>query len=202
MSAVNEELRRELLIMRAEDFRVREELARTGELFDGYHPAMETIHLKNAARLEQLIDEHGWLGKSLVGEDGAEAAWLVVQHAISLPNLQRRMLPVLKKEAQKGEIPARFAAYLEDRILSFEGKPQIYGTQFDWNERDEMSSQQIFEPEKIDERRRAVGLETPYSEVIEVHNRTVRESNEKPPADSGERQRKFEEWARRIGWRD
>ena len=65
-----------------------------------------------------------------------------------------------------------------------------------------MSPQQIFEPERIDERRRAVGLETPYSEVIESHNRAVRESNEKPPADFGERQRKFEEWARRIGWRD
>ena len=101
MSVFNEELRRELLMMRAKDFRVREELALTGELFDGYHPAMETVHLENARRLEQLIDEHGWLGKSLVGEDAAEAAWLVVQHAISLPNLQRRMLPVLKKRSRK-----------------------------------------------------------------------------------------------------
>ena len=188
--------------MRAEDERVREELAKTGELFDGYHPTMEAVHLKNAARLEEMLAEYGWLGKSLVGEDGAEAAWLIVQHAISRPDLQRRFLPLLKEQSERGENPTWQAAYLEDRILSFEGKPQIYGSQFDWNERDAMSANEIFEPEKIDERRAAVGLETPYSEYIKAHNEAVRKSNEKPPDNLDERQRAFEEWARKTGWRD
>ncbi|HEX9929339.1 MAG TPA: DUF6624 domain-containing protein [Pyrinomonadaceae bacterium] len=202
MSAANEKLRQELLAMRAEDERVREELAKTGELFDGYHPTMEAVHLKNAARLEEIFAENGWLGKSLVGEDGAEAAWLIVQHAISRPDLQRRFLPILKEQSEHGENPIWQAAYLEDRILSFEGKPQIYGSQFDWNERDAMSPNEIFEPEKIDERRAAVGLETPYSEYIKVHNEAVRKSNEKPPDNLDERRRAFEEWARKTGWRD
>ena len=188
--------------MRAEDERVREELAQTGELFDGYHPKMEAVHLKNAARLEEMLAENGWLGKSLVGEDGAEAAWLIVQHAISRSDLQRRFLPLLKAQIERGENPAWQAAYLEDRILSFEGKPQIYGSQFDWNERDALSANEIFEPEKIDERRAAVGLETPYSEYIKAHNEAVKKSNEKPPDNLDERQRAFEEWARKTGWRD
>lgn len=202
MSAANEKLRQELLAMRAEDERVREELAKTGELFDGYHPTMEAVHLKNAARLEEMLAEDGCLGKSLVGEDGAEAAWLIVQHAISRPDLQRRFLPILKEQSERGENPTWQAAYLEDRILSFEGKPQIYGSQFDWNERDAMSPNEIFEPEKIDERRSAVGLETPYSEYIKAHNEAVRKSNEKPPGNLDERRRAFEEWARKTGWRD
>ena len=188
--------------MRAEDERVREELAQTGGLFDGYHPMMEAVHLKNAARLEEMLAEYGWLGKSLVGEDGAEAAWLIVQHAISRPDLQRWFLPLLKAQIGRGENPAWQAAYLEDRILSFEGKPQIYGSQFDWNERDALSANEIFEPEKIDERRAAVGLETPYSEYIKAHNEAVKKSNEKPPDNLDERQRAFEEWARKTGWRD
>jgi hypothetical protein len=202
MNAADEKLRQALLAMRAEDERVREELAQTGELFDGYHPTMEAVHLKNAARLEEMIDHHGWLGKSLVGEDGAEAAWLIVQHAISRPDLQRRFLPLLKAQIERGENPAWQAAFLEDRILSFEGKPQIYGSQFDWNERNAMSPNEIFEPEKIDERRAAVGLETPYSAYIKAHNEAVRKSNEKPPDNLDERQRAFEEWARKTGWRD
>ena len=202
MTGANEKLRQELLAMRAEDERVREELAKTGELFDGYHPTMEAVHLKNAARLEEMLAENGWLGKSLVGEDGAQAAWLIVQHAISRPDLQRRFLPLLKAQIERGENPAWQAAFLEDRILSFEGKPQIYGSQFDWNERDALSANEIFEPEKIDERRAAVGLETPYSEYIKAHNEVVRKSNEKPPDNLDERQRAFEEWARKTGWRD
>lgn len=201
MTAANDSLRQTLLAMRADDERVREELAQTGELFDGYNPKMEAVHLKNAARLEEMLAENGWLGKSSVGEDGAEAAWFIVQHAISRPDLQRRFLPLLKEQIEQSENPAWQAAYLEDRILSFEGKPQIYGTQFDWTERDAMSPNEIFEPEKIDERRASVGLETPYSEYIKAHNEAVRKANEKPPANLGERQLEFEEWARRVGWR-
>ncbi len=198
-----ENLRDELLEMQAEDLRVRAKLAETGELFDGYNREMEAVHLKNAARLEQLLAEHGgdWFGKSKVGEAAAEAAWIIVQHAISRPDLQRRMLPIFKREAEKSEIPRWQAAYLEDRIRSFEGKPQIYGTQFDWNERGEMSANEIFESENIDERRAAVGLSVPYSEHIKTHHEAAQKSGEFAPQDYAKRQQDFEDWARKVGWR-
>lgn len=203
MKEINENLQRELLAMQAEDYRVREELAATGELFDGYNSTMEAIHLKNAMRLEEMIRENGgWFDENSVGKDGAEAAWIIVQHAISRPDLQRMVLPMIEDAAEKGEIPRSHAAYLHDRILHFEGKPQIYGTQFDWNERSEMSPHEIFEPEKLDERRAAVGLETPYSEIIKAHNAAVKKSNEIAPADFAKREQEFVEWARRVGWRE
>lgn len=203
MSEINENLRQELLAMRAEDSRVRTALAATGELFDGYNRAMEAVHLKNAARLEELLRETNleWFGKSIVGEMAAEAAWIIVQHAISRPRLQRRMLPILQRQAEKGEIPRAQAAFLEDRILFFEGKPQIYGSQFDWNERAEMSANEIFEPAKIDQRRAAVGLSVPYSDYIKDHNEAVRRGNEPQPQNFEKRQREFEAWAQAVGWR-
>lgn len=200
----NQQLKDELLAMRAEDMRVREQLAATGELFDGYNPTMEAVHLQNAARLEELLTDNNlaWFGQSVVGEGASEAAWVIVQHAISRPDLQRRMLPVLQRAAEQGEVPLEQVAYLQDRILAMEGKPQIYGTQFDWRERDAMSAGEIFEPEKIDERRASVGLSVPYSEHIKLHNEAVRSGGEPVPQDLARREREFIAWARRTGWRD
>src|SRR5437016_8853490 len=60
----------EVIAMAQEDARVRDHLASTGELFGGYHPKMEKVHQKNAARLQHIVNEYGWPGQSLLGEDG------------------------------------------------------------------------------------------------------------------------------------
>jgi hypothetical protein len=52
---LDKNLRQELLAMLAEDLSVREELAADGSLFEGYHPIMEAVHRKNAARLAEFI---------------------------------------------------------------------------------------------------------------------------------------------------
>jgi len=52
---INEGLRRELLEMRAEDARVRQELLESGELGGCYVPRMEAVHTRNAARRSQAI---------------------------------------------------------------------------------------------------------------------------------------------------
>ena len=70
----NEPVRLELLVMRAEDQRVRQELLDANELGGHYVPRMEAVHVKNAARLRELIAQHGWPAEDLVGKDGAEAA--------------------------------------------------------------------------------------------------------------------------------
>jgi hypothetical protein len=79
----DEALRARLLALVREDLEVRSELLARGELFDGYHPRMADVHSRNADELERSIEKHGWPGHSLVGIDGAEAAWLILQHAIA-----------------------------------------------------------------------------------------------------------------------
>src|SRR5215813_3314065 len=91
---VDETLRQQVLAMIAEDERVRAELAADGSLYQGYHPRMADVHQRNAARMTDLIGHHGWLGRRMVGDDGAAAAWRIVQHAIGDPKLQRAALPL------------------------------------------------------------------------------------------------------------
>src|SRR5437773_497394 len=83
------------------------DLARDGSLFQGYHPRMEALHQRNAARLAALIDAHGWPGRSRVGEEGAQAAWLILQHAIGNPPLMRRGLTLLRGGVSEGEVSQR-----------------------------------------------------------------------------------------------
>jgi len=193
----NEDLRRELLRMQAEDQEARAELAADGSLFDGYHPRMEAAHRRNAARLTRIIAAHGWPVRELVGEDGAEAAWMIAQHAISEPEFQRRCLILLLEAAERGAIPFWQVAFLEDRIRLFEGRQQLYGTQYDWDERGEMSPQPIEDEEHVDERRHAIGL----IPLAENTTRMRAGMEEAPPRDWRERQREFEDWARKTGWR-
>jgi hypothetical protein len=64
---LNDALREELLAMRAEDLRVRQELVDSGELGGPYVPRMEAVHIKNAERLRELIILHGWPDEQTVG---------------------------------------------------------------------------------------------------------------------------------------
>jgi hypothetical protein len=200
-NAMDESLRNELLALAAEDRRVRAELLADGSLGDGYHPRMEAVHRANAARLVAIIEGHGWPGRDLVGADGARAAWLILQHAIGDPPLQRRGLELLKQAVAAGQVPAWQAAYLEDRVRFFEGRPQVYGTQYDWDESGELNPHPVEDVAAVDERRRSVGLGP-----LEENTRRMRESTagagEGPPADRAEHRRKFLAWCREVGWRN
>ena len=194
---MNEHLREKLLFMKVEDERVRAELAASGELFDGYCPKMEKVHLANAVELERMINENGgWIGKSLVGEDGAEAAWLIVQHAISLPEFSRRCLKLIERASAENEaVPYQFA-YLADRISFFENRPQKYGTQSDWNPDGLMEVWKLEDEKKVNEYRAEVGLKPLESLTWEND-----ETRENKPKDYAVRQTEFEAWAKRVGWR-
>lgn len=192
-------LRSELLAMAAEDRRVRAELAADGSLFDGYHPRMAEVHRRNAARLAAILDRYGWPGPARVGADGAAAAWLVLQHAIGDPPLMRRGLALLAGLAP-GEIEPARLAMLEDRVRSFEGRPQRYGTQYDWDETGQLGPLPIEDPEGVDELRRSVGLGPLEENTRRVRAETARAGGS-PPPDWAERRRK-REWERSVGWHE
>ena len=109
------ELRAELIRWIAEDDATRERLARDGSLFAGYHPEMEAVHRRNAARLRGVLARVGWPGRARVGEDGASAAWRIVQHAIGEPGLLRGCLPLLQADAGAGGAGPAEGGGVEDR---------------------------------------------------------------------------------------
>jgi hypothetical protein len=194
-----EALRQELLAMIAEDEQVRAELAADGSLYQGYHPRMAEVHRRNAARMTGLIGQYGWLGRHLVGDDGAAAAWRIVQHAIGDPKLQRAALPLLREAIAKGDAEPWWAAMLEDRICLFEGRPQTYGTQFDWDDDGQFGPYPpVADPDGVDARRAAVGLE-PLAEKLRQMRAAM--ANEAAPDDLAARRQAMNAWARAVGWR-
>jgi hypothetical protein len=79
------ELRTELLRRREVD-QVPMREARVGKpISRAAIEQMRATARENAEWLKGVISEHGWPGRSLVGENGSDAAWLLVQHADHLP---------------------------------------------------------------------------------------------------------------------
>jgi hypothetical protein len=186
--------------MAQEDKRIRAELVADGSLFDGYHPRMRALHEANADRLALIVRQRGWPAEPQVGADGANAAWLIVQHAIGRPALQREALEALRQAAARGEVPQQQPALLEDRIRTLEGRPQRYGTQLDWDEAGVLSPLPLEEPETVDERRRNVGL-GPLAEAVRAQRASAAAEGERPPNDWHARRRGMEAWLREAGWR-
>lgn len=161
---MDDALRAELLEMERFDREVRAALVARGELHrPGYHPEMEAVHHRHNARMREIIEERGWPGHSLVGEDGCRAAGFIVQHAILDHDLQRRCLDLLAEAVAGGEAAPFMPALLTDRVRMDEGLPQIYGTQHVGTASGGIEPWPIAEPESVDQRRRAVGL-PPFAE--------------------------------------
>src|SRR5688500_4218034 len=197
---MNTSLSRELINMAREDLQLRATLAADGSLFNSYHPQMKAVHDRNAARLDEIVKAHGWPGKSKVGEEAAHAAWLILQHAIAHPDLQRKCFPLLVEQVEAGEISPVDMAMLEDRIRCFEGRPQRFGTQFDWDEKKVMSPLPLDDIKLVEERRKKIGLK-PLNEEIIVKRKETAESKEKPPANYQSYILEKEQWLKANGWR-
>jgi hypothetical protein len=108
------------------------------------------------ARLVAIVERLGWPTYSSVGMAAAEAAFLVLQHCAD-PALQARYLPLLRDAARAGQASLANMALLEDRVRTAQGKPQVYGSQLASVSPPEPKP--IEDPEHVDDRRAAVGLE-------------------------------------------
>lgn len=192
---MNDALRRELVGMRAEDLRVRDELMGAGGLGNGYAPRMEAVHRANAARLREIISEHGWPDRELVGDDGTLAAWFIAQHAIGEPDFQRQALRLILKKVEQGRVPAAQAAYLADRIAMYEGRPQHYGTQSLPCPDGQYRRWKTEDPEHLNDRRAEAGLPAVTEDPAET------EPAPEARAAYEDWRRNYEGWLRNTGWR-
>ncbi|MHC4946826.1 MAG: DUF6624 domain-containing protein [Planctomycetota bacterium] len=161
-------LQAELLDMAEKDQEIRTHVAEKypagGRLDPADAERWMAIDAANTARMKEIVDARGWPGFSLVGEDGALAAFLLVQHADADPAFQERCLPLLAEAVEAGEASPRDVAYLTDRIRMHAGEPQVYGTQVHWVD-GAPEPLPIEDPDRVDERRAEVGL-GPLSEYM------------------------------------
>ncbi len=112
---------------------------------------------RNLYRIEEIIETHGYPGKSLVGTAQSGTAFLVIQHAEL--DVQEKYLTLITEAADKDEVSWRSVALLVDRVNMRNGLPQIYGSQIGMDqETGEHYFAEIENPEKIDSIRATVGL--------------------------------------------
>jgi 23S rRNA (guanosine2251-2'-O)-methyltransferase len=91
--------------------------------------ALREVNERNVARLATIIDElDGWPGLRRVGADGADAAWMLAQHADRRNADRRGWLPLLTAAVEAGDADPRHLATLADRVAAVAGEPQQYGT--------------------------------------------------------------------------
>jgi hypothetical protein len=152
-------LRDELMKMVEVDQAARMAYARSGFEDKALGEKMREIDTKNTARMKEIIAAKGWPGKTLVGKRASQGAWLMVQHADLDPAFQKQCIVLLEKAVASGEAEGQQLAYLTDRILVADKKPQRFGTQFHEVE-GKLVPQPIEDEARVDERRAAVGLGT------------------------------------------
>jgi TonB family protein len=85
------------------------------------------IDIANLGKVEKIIAQYGYPGKTLVGEKYMSIAFLVIQH--NDHQVQVKYLPVLTEAANKGELKWSSLALLIDRVKTGNGEKQVYGSQ-------------------------------------------------------------------------
>ncbi len=152
----NDALARELVAMAEED-----QAERTGD--PDLPPGTKlgpTKDYTRAARLKEIIAEHGWPTFDLVGEEASSAAWLIAQHADMDVEFQQGARDLLRLAVEEGQADPGELAYLDDRVQVNLGEPQTFGSQVRCQGGAPAPATPLVDAARVDELRQDVGLGT------------------------------------------
>lgn len=163
-AGVNLELMEEFDGILDTDQRWRRLMRDTSDAYGWGSPQMQSLWKEqtyhdslNTARIEEVIAQYGYPGKSLVGDGHASTAFLVIQHADLA--VQEKYIDLMKAAADAGEVRWASIALLVDRVNLRQGKRQIYGSQVSSDpETGEYYFSPIDMPYLVDSIRATVGL--------------------------------------------
>ncbi len=181
------------------DLKLRDSLIRSGLLGEGYNQEMADLHKRNAEILNEIIDTIGYPTVDKVGKEASEASWLIIQHSIGQPDFMKKCLKLLEIAVRENKANSKNLAYLTDRIAVFEGNPQLYGTQLDWDENGELSPNNFDDMEKVNKRRKDLGLNS-LEEQTDIIREQAKRENQLPPTDFKSRKYEIEKWKKTVGW--
>jgi len=165
------QLREELLKMAEADQKARAALTGVSleEQQRNQRPIQRMMEVDrvNTKRLQAIVEKHGWPTITMVGEDGAHAAWLLAQHADANPDFQKKALEMMEKLLPLDEVRASHVAYLHDRIT----RPQRYGTQGTCVAPGKWQPHELEKPDEVDQLREKAGIQpVKLAEYIETMN--------------------------------
>jgi hypothetical protein len=165
--STNPELRSELLAMRDRDQAARNACptGNTDEQVKCYVKVSEEVDTPHTQRLNEIVRTHGVPDAKLVGADGVEAYYLILQHSNDR-TLKQKSLKGMEKAFKAKVLSASDYANFTDRLRVNLGKLQIYGANFDLK-----NGKMVMSPTKdiknLDKRRKAIGL-PPIAEYMKV----------------------------------
>ena len=154
------------LIMKDQALDYQQDMARAyymknGEAPHWFYPILDLkkeIGSQNFTTMKQLIKKHGWPTYSMVGNLAADAPLLIINH-LEGEEMRIKYLPLIKNACLQKEGSCMEYAKIQDRILVNTGKKQIYGMQFRYNKDRKLEPFPIVNPEYVDQKRKAIGLE-------------------------------------------
>jgi hypothetical protein len=147
-----------------------------------YINQMANIDSRNKSKIESILIKYGWIEKSKIGVKASEAIFYTVQHT-DLEFLDK-YFPEFKRLADQGEADPKLCAMMQDRLLMWKGKKQIYGTQANNTLRQDKKYTiwPIENPATVNELRKRIGFSTTVEENAKRLNAEYN-PNEKLPAD-------------------
>ena len=116
-------------------------------------------HIINEKKIAKILEEYGWPTKEMIGERGNWTICNVIQHSDN--EVRIHYLPIMRQAVKDKKLEPRFLVRSEDRIATERGDLQIYGGQMKYYpETKSFNLWPIFDPENIDKRRTAIGLDS------------------------------------------
>jgi hypothetical protein len=169
--------------MRANDQEIRRILVDSIG-FDSPHAGpfikkMMDIDRENQKNIKLILETYGWIPRSKIGKEAADAFFFTVQHTDL--ELMEIWFPEFKKLAAAGEANPQHAAMMEDRLLMWQGKKQMYGTQAaDFRPDKKMAIWPIENPKEVNARRKQVGFTTTIEEYAASMDAIYNENEQLP----------------------
>lgn len=131
-----------------------------------YHKQMAETDLNNQKTVFEILDTFGW--PENLSDSANKAIFLVIDHAEL--KAQKKYYPLIAHSAATGILARSDAATLQDRILMYENKKQLYGTQtvsFTYNGQTEYYVWPVKDSKELDTRRAKIGL-PPMASYIRI----------------------------------
>lgn len=121
----------------------------------------DSVFTAHYEQLQLIFSKHGYPGFDLVGKEGSNHFWLLVQHMDNWPDFQQKVLKAMKKQVLRKNASSGNYAYLTDRVRINSGRNQLYGTQVTYNtDSCQAIPKPTEKPESLNKRRKEVGLES------------------------------------------
>jgi len=128
--------------------------------WDTWMKLRDSVNRAHQKFLKEVIDTSGYPGFDRIGEAGESDFWVMVQHSDFDPAWQEEVLALLIVEANANNASSEHVGLLTDRVRVNTGRPQLYGTQRDFNDLGQAYIKDLEDREHVNERRAALGMET------------------------------------------